>query len=194
MYSAGEPGTPDHKKLTEWMDYGEKLCTIHAAELAKTRAGVMILDPSLEMLRPSYVKEHIVPSVRRVVNEIHKNGGFSIYHVCGNSGRIIREMCETGASALQVEKVDLKEALETVKQFNDEHPERPPTLLIGNFDNTQMPFMTPKKVRDGTLEMLKLGEKYKFFVPGTACEIPYETADRLVNEFGETVRGFKRSK
>jgi uroporphyrinogen-III decarboxylase len=189
--AVGEEG---YRNFGHWMDYSERLGKRHGRILAKNGAGVMMLDPMASgMFSPKDFKEKMMPPARRVINEIHKNGGYTVYHVCGDTNDRIREMCETGASAIQIDTdVDLDKALETVKRFNDEHPKRPPVLVLGNFNGKNMDSMSTQEVRKRTREMLRVGDKYDFFVPSTGCEIPHNVPPENIHAFVDAIKRYKR--
>jgi uroporphyrinogen decarboxylase len=156
----------------------------------------MILDPMASgMFSKKDFREKMMPPARRVINDIHKDGGYTVYHVCGDTSDRIREMCETGASAIQIDTdVNLKDALETVKKFNREHPKRPPVLVLGNFNGKNMDSMSIKEVKKRTRNMLKEGEPYDFFVPSTGCEIPHNVPSENIHAFVDTIKGFRRKR
>jgi uroporphyrinogen-III decarboxylase len=106
---------------------------------------------------------------------------FTVLHICGNTERLIPEMCRTGVDALSLDSaVDLPAVASAVPSD---------VVLIGNVDPVgMMGSPDPRRVIDAVRTLRKGMSRYSNFVLSTGCDLPLETPLANVAAFMEEGR------
>ena len=92
--------------------------------------GVDVLDfssspGSPDLISPRMYREFFWKFDKELVHWIHSKGAKAVFHICGNTMRIIEDMANTGADGLSVDSmVDLAEARKSIGK----------TAIVGNID------------------------------------------------------------
>lgn len=155
-------------------------CTTASVEYAKALvdAGADVItvsepDASPDLLSPKDFQNVIKPKLAELGNAIAKKGGVGVLHICGSAMRIIKDMSETGFSALSVEeKVDLVKARELVgSKPLVGNISAPRTLLLG----------TPAQVRDEARKAIAAGVDVLAPGCGMAPRTPLDNVKALVD-------------
>ena len=67
-----------------------------------------------DVVSPAVYEKYALPYEKRIVEEIHRDGGLIALHICGNATLIIGQMLSTGADILEIDqKTNMKLAKET---------------------------------------------------------------------------------
>jgi len=160
----------------------ENVVTSYAKALLAAGADVIaILDPTAGMLSPKSYWEFAGISVQNVIRHLDTR---TILHICGDTTRLVKAMCETGAQGL---------SLDSLVNFGEVAKRMPKDIvLIGNVDPVAtMLHGTPEKVRKETTALLDSMSEFENFIPSTGCDLPAETPIENVEEFVRTVKTWK---
>ncbi|RLI55579.1 MAG: hypothetical protein DRO93_11860 [Candidatus Thorarchaeota archaeon] len=131
--------------------------------------NIVILEPSASnsIISPHHFREFSRPFLERQVEQIHHAGAMATVHICGRTGKIIKDMCETGADALSIDSaVDLHEAKSVA------HGQ---CALIGNIDTSLLLEGTPDDVRHAAREAINEASDGGGYVLSSGCDLPIET-------------------
>ena len=117
-----------------------------------------------------------------VADEAHALGRPYTLHICGNTTRIIEEMLETGADALELDyKTDVRAARDAM---------RGRAVFIGNVDpSSVLAWGTPALVEARTRELLEVFAGTPGFILNAGCAIPAETPPANLRALIAAARG-----
>lgn len=127
-----------------------------------------------EMLSPRFYGKFALPYAQRVAACAHELGVPYLSHICGKTDRILAEMAEMGADALEIDyKTDVRKAR---KAFQGR------VTFVGNLDPSEVLARgTPELVRRKTAELLEVFAGNPRFILNSGCAVPADTP-------GENVR------
>ncbi|MDE6274744.1 MAG: uroporphyrinogen decarboxylase family protein [Clostridiales bacterium] len=101
-----------------------------AFAVAQVKAGADIVgigDAATSLISPDMYKEFALPYQKAIVEAVHKAGGKTKLHICGNTTNVLPYMIETGTDIVDLDwMVDLKRAKEIIGDRN--------TVISGNYD------------------------------------------------------------
>jgi len=161
----------------------ENVVISFAKALLQAGADVIaILDPTAGMLSPKSYWEFAGKSVQNVIRHLDTR---AILHICGDTTRLVKNMCETGAQGLSLDA--LVNFAEIAKRIPSD------VVLIGNVDPVGIMLKgTPEQVRKQTNALLDSMARVENFIPSTGCDLPAETPIANVTEFVKTVKEWKK--
>lgn len=153
---------------------------------ALIRAGadvICILEPTAMMLSPAQFREFSGSYCKNIIEYCHNQGISTIYHICGNTMHLIREMCDTHADGLSLDScVDL---------FDVSKMTGPDVVLIGNVDPASlMLYGSEEEVRRVTRELLERMEEVPNFILSTGCDLPPGTPLKNIEAFMAVGRAY----
>ncbi|MGM0686303.1 MAG: uroporphyrinogen decarboxylase family protein, partial [Promethearchaeati archaeon] len=131
--------------------------------------NIVILEPtaSNNVISPQYFEEYCSPYVRDMIESIQSAGAIATLHICGDTNRIIGNMCDTGANALSIDSaVNLVQAKRVARNKS---------TLIGNVDTTLLLRGTHQEVLNAANECLEAASKGGGFILSSGCDFPIET-------------------
>lgn len=149
--------------------------------LAQLSAGVPMIgagDAAASLVSVEQYREFVLPYEKKVVKEIHKEGGLVKLHICGNTSHLLNDMLMSGADIFNVDHlVDFQTA---VKVYGDAKK-----CFKGNLNPiTDLLQSTPQKCLESCLDLIKKAGHCRYMLsPG--CEIPAETNDDVFRAFCE---------
>lgn len=132
---------------------------------AQIEAGADIIglgDAIASPVSPRAYRAFALPYEQRIFQAVHEMGARARLHICGDTGKILGAMAESGADIIDIDwMVDMPAA---VRAFGD-------TAICGNFDPVSVMLQgTPETVRLATLTCAESGG-HRFF-SAAGCEIP----------------------
>ena len=131
--------------------------------------GVDVMDfssspGSPDLISPRMYGDFFWKFDRELVKWIHSKGVKAIFHICGDTMRIIEPMKDTGADGLSVDStLDLASARKAIDR----------TALVGNLDPANVLMNgTPSTVREESLKAMKTGGPDGAFILAPGCDVP----------------------
>jgi uroporphyrinogen decarboxylase len=140
---------------------------------AQIDAGADIIglgDAVASQISPRMYRRWAQPYEERIFDVVRDQGKLSRLHICGDTGRILKEMAATSADIIDVDwMVDFGEAAEIFRARQTGNGG--PAAICGNFDPVAVILQgTPEEVYTATIGCLKEGGPRSFSAAG--CEIP----------------------
>jgi uroporphyrinogen decarboxylase len=156
----------------------------YAKEFKKAGAdGIIFAEPAAGLLSPSLNRSLSAEYIKQITGEI-KSGDFTvIYHNCGNTIPLIKDILEIKADGLHFGNyIKLKEMLPLV----------PPDIAVfGNVSPAdQFKNGTAGSITENTLEILEECGGYKNYIPSSGCDIPPDSPLENIDAYFKTVRGY----
>ena len=153
--------------VTHLFEYSVEMATGFAAAQIAVGADIIgIGDPPSSLVGPRMYREQIWPWHKKLVDAIHANGAKVRLHICGNTRRILADICRLGCDLVDVDSpVPMEQARAQVG---------PAQALIGNLDPV-------RDVRNGSPESIQkslealqqsAGERW---IVAAGCEIVRDT-------------------
>ena len=171
---------PDVVRAT--VNFCEHAVIAYAKALVASGAGVIaILEPTAVILSPDAYWEFSGQSTANVIRHLDTK---TVLHICGNTGRLVENMCRTGAQGLSL---DTAVSLPRIAPRVD-----PDIVLIGNINPVGAMLRGGREqVRRDTLELLESLRGVPNFIASTGCDLPAETPIENIAEFCRTVRDWR---
>lgn len=148
----------------------------HCTSIGDSTAGPDVISPDM-------YRRYGVPYEKKLIREVHKNGGLIALHICGNATAIIDDMMKTEADILELDqKTDLTKVWHKLKGH---------TAILGQISPVTLMNGTAEQVRKETEAMLQKvgGRQTSGVILGPGCALggttPYENIHamlRLVQE------------
>lgn len=141
----------------------------------------VLVDPlaSGSVISDEMFSRVVLPRLRSQVDYLHRFDMDVTLHVCGDTGRALRALADTGADLLSLDKIDLSEAVSVVGDR---------CRLVGNVSPTSLLLGSPADVRAEVERAVEAGRgNPKGFVVSTGCELPVATPSGNIRAFVETV-------
>jgi len=132
------------------------------------------------LISPALYEEFGLPYHRELIRRIKEHAGVAvILHICGDTSRMIPQLCQSGADILHVEKVSLKEAkAKTAGRV----------CLMGNIDPVNIMLRgSVREVREAALDCLSQMKDYPGYILGPGCGLPGATPPENIHELVEAV-------
>lgn len=148
---------------------------------------IFLLEPTAMMLGPDQFEEFSASYVRHLVNSFKYSGVNMIYHTCGNTMHVVRQMVGSGVTGLSLDSremgVDLPGVAGVVPQD---------VMIIGNINPTStMSSGTPGQVEKEVIDLLEAMDPYPNFILSTGCDLPFETPVENISAFMRTGRSYR---
>ena len=162
--------TPD--MVGEVLDFAVEVSLIKAEMALASGANLFFVsDPmaSGDLISPQTYEQLVLPRASRLINGIKAAGDVTvIYHICGDSSRILPMMAATGADILSMDwKVGLAEAKAAVGDR---------VCLMGNLDPVHVVMeATAETVQAEARKCLAVFENGQGFVLSGGCALPAAT-------------------
>ena len=139
--------------------------------MAKTGAHMLSNGDSPagpDMLSPRLYGAYALPYEQRVAACSHQLGLPYLLHICGKTDRILEQMTEIGADALEIDfKTDIQLAHDVLKDR---------ITFVGNIDPSEVLARgTPAMVKQKTEELLEVFADTPRFILNAGCAIPADT-------------------
>jgi len=149
---------------------------------AQIEAGADIIgvgDAVASLVSPKMFRGFALPYEQRIFAAIRNKGGLGRLHICGNTGKNLIDMANSGADIVDLDwMVDIEQA---AAAFEGK------VALCGNFDPvTVMLQGTPEKVRQAVRDCSKKGGDRWFC--GAGCEIPDSTPEENLRTQAQVLR------
>jgi uroporphyrinogen decarboxylase len=168
----------------DWAEELLEICTEQAIAFARAQveAGADIIglgDAAASQISPEMYRRFALPYEKRIFAAVHEKGALARLHICGDSGKIVDGMVESGADIIDLDwMVDMRAAGE---QFGSQ------VSLLGNFDPvTVMLQGTPDEVYQATLDCARTGGPRSISAAG--CEIPMDTPHENLQAHARALR------
>ncbi len=144
---------------------------------AQVAAGADIIgvgDSVASLVSPQMYEQYVLPFERRLFDAIHEAGAAVKLHVCGDIGKSIGLMAQTGCDVIDVDwMVPLAESRSIVGED---------VTLCGNFDPAAVLLQgTPQEVAQAARRCIAEGGKRFILQPG--CEVPPGTPEQNIRAF-----------
>ena len=154
--------------------------------MAKTGCHMLSNGDSVagpEMLSPRFYGAYGLPYERRMAACSHELGMPYLLHICGKTDRILEQMIETGADAMEIDyKTDLRLAHDV---FKDK------MTFVGNLDpSAVLARGTPELVRQKTEELLNVFADSPRFILNSGCALPADTPGENIRAMCSCLRRF----
>jgi uroporphyrinogen decarboxylase len=181
----------DPKKLTALCEFSTDIILEYTRSLVNAGADIIcILEPTGAILGPEQFRKFSSYYVRHIMESYKYSGVDTVYHVCGNTMHLLKEMAAAGVDALSLDSpetgVDMKRAAEIVP---------PETILIGNVNPTAVvKDGNPELVKETTTQLLKEMLPYPNFILSTGCDLPPATPIENIKAMMEAGRAYKQTK
>jgi uroporphyrinogen decarboxylase len=153
------------------LDYCTGICCQFLKMMAATGCHMLSNGDSPagpDVLSPRLYGKYALPSEQRVAACSHELGVPYLLHICGKTDRILAQMTEIGAEALEI---DYKTNVQMAHNiFKDK------ITFIGNIDPSEVIARgTPEIVKTRTNELLDVFADSPRFVLNAGCAIPADT-------------------
>jgi uroporphyrinogen decarboxylase len=167
----------DGQSAKDLINFTTEVCTRYAKVLVDEGADMIIIaEPASSQLSPSHFDEFFLPSIQQVIKSIHRN---CVLHICGNVNHLIHQICQTGASGISIDEVDLQALLHEAP--ND-------LVVIGNLSPITFIRASQGEMHQKTLELLDTVKGRSNFVISPGCDLPPETPLNNIVSFVRVVK------
>ncbi len=165
-------------------DYLKRICDIATKQIQKyihllISAGaqiICILEPTAVLLGPDQFQQFSANYVHYINESLKYTEVKTMYHVCGNTTHIIKNMYQTGVDILSLDSdIDLPTVAKTIPED---------TIILGNINPTgNMLTGSPANVKSEVDSLLNSMEPYPNFILGTGCDLPQDTPFENIKAF-----------
>ena len=137
-----------------------------------------------EMISPEMYEIFALPYEKILVETAHKHNLPYTLHICGNTEAILKQMCDTGADAFELDyKTDTKKTYEVLHDT---------TCFIGNIDPSGVLALgTPAVVKAKTTELLDVFSNTNRFILNAGCALPASTPSENIKMLMDTARNYR---
>ena len=144
------------------------------AQVAAGADMIGVGDSVASLISPQMYEQYVLPFETQLFEAIHEAGATVKLHVCGDIGRSVGLMAQTGCDIIDVDwMVPLDKARAAVG---------PEVTLAGNFDPTAVLLQgTPQEVADAARQCIEMGGRRFILQPG--CEVPPGTPEQNIRAF-----------
>jgi MtaA/CmuA family methyltransferase len=147
--------------------------------VAQIEAGAPMVgagDAAASLISPDLYREFALPYEKRVCEAVHRAGGLVKLHICGNTGRLMNSMVQSGADLFNVDHmVDLLNAAGVYGAAGK--------CFKGNLDPVgSLLQASPELCKERAVKCIKTANGTRFMLsPG--CEIPAAVTDEVFEAF-----------
>jgi MtaA/CmuA family methyltransferase len=144
------------------------------AQVAAGADMIGVGDSVASLISPQMYEQYVLPFEKRLFDAIHEAGAAVKLHVCGDIGRSIHLMAQTGCDVIDIDwMVPVDKSREAVG---------PNVTLAGNFDPSAVLLQgSPQDVADAARRCIKAGGQRFILQPG--CEVPPGTPESNIRAF-----------
>ena len=150
---------------------------------AQQQAGadlIVLLEASAVFLSPKAFEDFVGKYVNKVCEMLKIP---VVLHVCGDSSKLIKKMCETSVQGLSLDSVI--NMVEVSKNVPDN------MVLIGNISPVEVMLKrNSSEVYKSTMNLLEAMEAHPYYIPSTGCDVPGNTPIENVVAFCKAVRDY----
>jgi len=176
------------ERLSELCAFSTEIIQKYALAMVNAGANIIcVLEPTAAILGPKEFREFSGYYVHHIMESYKYSNVETIYHVCGNTMHLIKEMASIGVAGISLDGpetgVDMVKAVKMVPED---------VILIGNVSPTIVLVNgTVEEVKEATTELLENMRSYPNFILSTGCDLPPETPINNIKAFMETGRNFR---
>ncbi len=135
---------------------------------------------SCDIISPGIYKEFIKPYHIELFKHFKNRKAGVTLHICGNTRPILRDMVETGATALSIDsKVPLSKAVEIIGKD---------TVIIGNVETNLFVQRDNANLKDAIKKCLDEALKRSRYILCTGCEVPINASLDSIRLFMKIAR------
>ena len=170
------------------LEKAAKFITAYAVELKKAGAdGIIFAEPAAGLLSPQLNREFSVKYLKQIANIIKSEDFIVIYHNCGNTIPLIKDILEIGADGLHFGNViKLDEMLPLVPSD---------IAVFGNVSPAnQFKNGTVQSITENTSEILEKCGDYRNYIPSSGCDIPPTSPLENIDAFFKAVKDYYNKK
>ena len=156
----------------------------YAKEFKRAGAdGVIFAEPAAGLLSPDLNREFSVEYMKRIVEEIKSEDFAVIYHNCGNTIPLIKDILDIGADGLHFgNAIQLDEMLPLIPDD---------IAVFGNISPAnQFRNGTVQSITENTREILEKCGAYKNYIPSSGCDIPPMSAFENIDAYFSAVQEY----
>ena len=165
------------KKLKALLAYCEKVIVRYAQALIKAGSDlILIADPSASQLSVSGYEEFSLSYTRKIIYSLNRQ---CILHICGQAEHLVEKMCQTGATALSFDDVDISSVIKLVPEG---------ITVVGNISPLNFLQCSPEEIRAETRNLLETIKQRKEFLLAPGCDLAPKTPLANVLAFTEVVK------
>jgi len=176
------------ERLSELCAFSTEIIQKYALAMINAGADIIcVLEPTAAILGPKEFRKFSGHYVHHIMESYKYSDVETIYHVCGNTMHLIKEMVSIGVAGISLDGpetgVDMAKAAKMVSED---------IILIGNVSPTIVLVNgTVEEVKEATTELLEDMRQYPNFILSTGCDLPPETPIKNIKAFMETGRNFR---
>ena len=168
------------------LEKATKFITAYAKQFKEAGAdGIIFAEPAAGLLSPELNREFSAGYLKQITKEIKDENFAVIYHNCGNTIPLIKDILDIGSDGLPFgNAIKLDQMLPLV----------PPEIAVfGNVSPAeQFRNGTVQSITENTAEILEKCGIYPNYIPSSGCDIPPMSPLENIDAFFETVnRGNK---
>lgn len=146
--------------------------------------AVVCSDSTANLMSREMYQKFAWPFERRVIGEIASWGVPVFLHICGDTGRIVDLMAETGATCLEVDsQVDIG-----IYKRQVGHK----VCLMGNLDTVGLLNWTPEEVLEASRTCIEKAKEGGGYILSAGCEVPPDTPPANIHAMVEAARRYGR--
>lgn len=155
----------------------------YASKLKETEVDFLVIaDPTSSLISPEHFDDFAKASIAKVVKAFSRD---SVLHVCGRSGRLLKQMVDTGVAGLSLDDhVKLTDAVNSVPDD---------VVVLGNYSPTSLADETPETVRAEVRTMLSGVNGAVNVVASTGCDISASTPPANIHAFIQAAKSYKKT-
>jgi uroporphyrinogen decarboxylase len=162
------------------MGFATRLLGGYLGTLGQQADLVMLVEPELAMLAPSYFDSICQPFLQGLAGIIRSTGSSPALHLCGDSRHLLEHLIPLGMECVSFDSaVDLVKAAK-VLPLN--------LIILGNLDVRRLELSSPVDVRDKVRRLLRDMSGYRNFILSSGCEVTPETSLDNMEAFFEAAR------
>ncbi len=163
------------------MEFATRLLGDYVGALAQQADLVMMVEPGLSMLAPSYFDKICRVFFQGLSGIIRSAGASPALHVCGDSRHLLDHLMALGVECVSLDSpVDLPAAARALP-LN--------LVILGNLDVRRLELSSPADVRDKVRRLLREMSGYRNFILSAGCEVAPGTSVDNMDAFFEAARG-----
>jgi MtaA/CmuA family methyltransferase len=143
----------------------ELACSFASAQLAAGADIIGIGDAAASLVGPAIYEEFVWPAERRLIEHVHRHGGRTRLHICGNTTPLLSLIGRLGSDTVDI---DYLTSLQSARNA------MPGQVLAGNLDPVRvLRNGTPQRVTDAVARCH--GDAGSRFIVAAGCEVPRDT-------------------
>ncbi|MCL6466060.1 MAG: hypothetical protein K6T77_04790 [candidate division WOR-3 bacterium] len=154
---------------------------IFAREIVKRGGVPFIGDPmaSGSVISPALFERFALPYLKELVAAIHQLGSWTGLHICGDTTKILRLMCATGAEIISVDEMDIGFVRQEVGADR---------VIMGNVSTGLLESGRPEQIYQAAQDCLKKG--LPKMILASACDVPTATPVANVQALVSAAQGW----